>query len=133
MLFRLVKAHPETKDDTLLGWKWIEVLAIQAGTARRRKDMKGQWLWHYTNEYVCRTETGIIVLAEGDLMPEIEEGIYVEAPRCPHCQMTELLEQMPVVVFDEDHKSLKSVVSACQNGDAIQLNVERWEENDDAQ
>jgi len=46
--------------------------------------------------------------------------------------LLEFIKRSDLVVFDEDQKSLKSVVSMSWNNGALQLNVERWEADDDS-
>lgn len=80
MLFklRLVEEH---KDDTLIGWEWLEVLSIQPFTFAKAMfdgDVKGSRAYRFTLQFICRSPTGIVSLTEGDLWPEMDAGIYVE-------------------------------------------------------
>lgn len=110
-LFRLVLAKP---DETILGFEWIEVLEVMpqnVSRARYEGDTEGEKAWRFQAQYLARTPHGITWFAGGDLEPEMDNGVYVEAG---------------LVVWDADSKTLKSVESTCINGHAIQLNVETW-------
>lgn len=75
MLFRVIKKNPDCTNDTMLGFKWIEVLAVIPFAQEYREDL-GKWV--VENGYLCRTELGIHTLHQDDLIPEIEEDVYVE-------------------------------------------------------
>jgi len=49
------------------------------------------------------------------------------------CQMLDyLVKNNRLLVFDENTKSLKAVESVSINGNDFQLNVEKWENDDDS-
>jgi len=108
MLFRVVRACEA--GETMLGYNWIEVLAIHpVATEKLVRDDGDRWIHEVV--YVVRTEHGIHHIHENDLMPELEGKRYVEAP---------------ALVYDPDHDTLKQIVDTCQNGLAVQYIVEGW-------
>lgn len=85
MLFRLVL---QDKDATILGYEWLEVLAIVpfrftfhdayvAEGETKKKGIKGMYAIAQASFY-CRSEVGIVSLSEDDVMHEVSEGIYCE-------------------------------------------------------
>lgn len=114
-LFRVVCAKP---DETMLGYDWIEVLAIypfRFGASELSTDIEGHEQYRdFTNWALVRTPHGIHRLGEDELMDEIEANVYVEA--------------RGLIVWDADTKTLKEVVSTCVNGQSIQLNAATWGE-----
>lgn len=84
-LFKVVLVEPEM---TLLGFEWLEVIAIMPFRAERvqmvcddddcKETHYDPHAWAYASFFLCRSENGIIQIAEDDLMHELYEGIYVE-------------------------------------------------------
>jgi len=85
MLFRLKLAEGAVKEGrTTLGYNWIEVIqALPWWLTEVVGDDGERRGWRIDSHYLCRTEHGIVWLPQGDLDPEIEEGVYVEEPH-PH-------------------------------------------------
>ena len=112
-IFRLVRVW-EDPSETLLGFEWIEVLAIVPCRAERlpKSESREAETWVYDSSYLCRTEVGIFPISEMDLLSDMDAGAYVEA--------------RSIVVWDVDHKTLKPVESVCVNGLSMQFNVEKW-------
>ena len=72
-----------------LGYKWIEVLVIQPWAIEKPegKDdpishnaLADSWaLGRIVNQYICRTEQGLVLITENDIWHAIEKGEYVES------------------------------------------------------
>lgn len=73
MLFRL-ELVPERKGESLLGFDWIEILAVTPHWLSPREE--GQW--HVGHAFIVRTEHGPTVLAGDDVWPEVDGGVYRE-------------------------------------------------------
>lgn len=74
VLFRL-KLNPKKSEQSILGYKWIEVLALEPWT------FHGEGTPVLRCMYVCRTELGLTQIASEDLWSDIGEGIYIETKR----------------------------------------------------
>jgi hypothetical protein len=84
-LFKLVLRDEETAGG-VLGYKQIEVLAIvpfalynAVSDSSSKSGVRKSWASHgFRNEYVCRTEVGLVTISDLDLWNDIDAGDYVE-------------------------------------------------------
>ena len=96
MLFKVVMdGTPEqNQGETLLGYAWIEVLAVLPWWITHIVGDDGEDRgWRIDHHYLCRTEHGLTYLTGRDLDTEIDCGIYVEDgkqsrvdTRCCQCE-----------------------------------------------
>jgi hypothetical protein len=82
MLFKL---YLQDKKASVLGYDWLEVLAIVPFRHTLHEVCEdcreeGEAPFYYITQswFYCRTEQGIVQLCENDLMHEVDIGIYCE-------------------------------------------------------
>ena len=74
VLFRL-KRKMEFKGDGLLGYPWLEIIAISAVALGKPEEGSESWSVHQVvNDYLCRSEDGLCRLREDDVWSAIEAG-----------------------------------------------------------
>ena len=74
MLFRVEENPSCPAEGRLLGYQWIEVLAIEPRAIANKGRGYGTWCHKLlANWYVCRTECGLIRIPDADFWAAIEE------------------------------------------------------------
>jgi hypothetical protein len=73
MLFR-IQLNPESSSEfNVLGFEWLEVLAIEPRAIANKEEGYGPWCHKLLdNWYICLTETGIIRIPSGDFWSAID-------------------------------------------------------------
>lgn len=67
-------------DGDVLGWEWVEVLAIEPWAMGWPGREYGEWAQaEVLVRYVCRTPDGLVQIASKDLWHAIEAGSYTES------------------------------------------------------
>ena len=103
MLFKLVKR--EGGDGGMLGYEWIEVLAIEPFAIREKTADWGDWCKNpIAVQYVCRTEQGLSQIMSAEIWAEVDEGNYYEegGPVPPSLRAC-LYYKEPYAMYEDKH------------------------------